>query len=113
MRDKYKIYQETVFFTRWSRKGYAVMASLGSYIQISRLSVDICKQTMLKLIGFLFLAFSQLSLDSTEEDEECLLAEIVAESELVFYSSLDSDNFDIVYNYIIDIKAYVLPCGRM
>lgn len=38
-----------VYFSRWSRKSYAIFSSLGKEVKISRLSIDICAKSLLKL----------------------------------------------------------------
>ena len=43
---KNKIPVTLVVFYRWSRKGYAVFASLGKVIKIAPQKVDICKQLL-------------------------------------------------------------------
>lgn len=40
--------QNSMRFTRWSRKGYAIFAGLGKHIIIGVLSVGICMMAMLK-----------------------------------------------------------------
>ncbi len=37
-----------LIFSRWSRKGYAVFASLGKVVKIGRIAVDICRVAILK-----------------------------------------------------------------
>lgn len=98
MKENYKRSQKTVFFTQWSRKSYAVMASLGSYIQISRLSVDICKQATLKLGGFLLLNLVELITDDYDIENDDLLEEILCESEFTIEGVSLRDNFYLVNN---------------
>lgn len=38
---------KTVFFSRWSRKGYALFAAMGKQIRISRLAIHMCKSVLL------------------------------------------------------------------
>lgn len=38
-----------LYFSRWSRKSYAIFISLGREVKISRLSVDMCGKSLLKL----------------------------------------------------------------
>jgi hypothetical protein len=48
-----KSYSKTkIYFSRWSRKSYAIFTSLGKDVKISRLSVDMCGKSLLKLNKF-------------------------------------------------------------
>ena len=40
--------RQTLNFSRWIRKNYAVFSSLGKVVKICRLSVDICENALLK-----------------------------------------------------------------
>lgn len=63
-----------IHFHQWSRKAYAVFASLGINVKICRLSVGMCEQALLKLdnlIGFSDALFSYN--EEKEESEEALL----------------------------------------
>ncbi len=39
---------DVIVFSRWSRKSYAIFASLKKVVCIARLSIDICKSSLLK-----------------------------------------------------------------
>lgn len=41
----------TLFFSGWSKKGYAIFAGLGREVRIARLSVHMYKNILLKAIG--------------------------------------------------------------
>jgi len=48
-----------IVFSRWSRKNYAIFSSLKKVVNIGRLSVDICRTSLLKcttIIRHIFLA---------------------------------------------------------
>ncbi len=53
----------TLTFSQWSRKGYAVFASLGKVVRIGRIAVDVCRVAMLK----------------TSAIKECIPALLIAE----------------------------------
>lgn len=40
--------KKRIIFSRWSRKNYAIFASLNRVVNIARLSVDICVTSLLK-----------------------------------------------------------------
>ena len=57
-------------FSRWTRKNYAIFASLHKAINIARLSVSICKYSFSKSQILLRLASRGLGIDTTENDFE-------------------------------------------
>lgn len=61
------ISSNVVFFSRWSRKNYAVFASLGKHVKIGVLKVDICQKALLK--GLVDIISISKNTKGTEEDE--------------------------------------------
>ena len=57
-----------IHFHQWSRKAYAVFASIGINVKICRLSVNMCEQALLKLDNII--GMSALFLAFNEEEEE-------------------------------------------
>ena len=43
-----QIKKDRIVFSQWSRKSYAVLASLKKVVNIARLSIDLCKSIQLK-----------------------------------------------------------------
>lgn len=63
--------QNTILvFSRWTRKSYAIFASLHKAINIARLSVNICKYSFSKNQSLLQLASQGLGIDTSENDLE-------------------------------------------
>lgn len=62
-----KIKQNYIHFFRWTRKKFAVMASLGKIISIGAVRIEICKQA-LKKSGLTFSALPVGNLISAEDD---------------------------------------------
>ncbi|MDW7693758.1 hypothetical protein R9C00_03290 [Flammeovirgaceae bacterium SG7u.111] len=62
---------QTLVFSRWSRKSYAVFASLGKSIKIGKLSVEICRQATKTLESFIsLLGLGEASWETGEEASE-------------------------------------------
>jgi len=49
MQESKSYSKSKLYFSRWSRKSYAVFISLGRDVKISRLSIDMCGKALLKL----------------------------------------------------------------
>ena len=43
MKNQYNIAKSALVFSKWTRKSYAIFASLGKLVTIAHLSIDICK----------------------------------------------------------------------
>lgn len=48
MQEKLRIGYNYIYFSRWSKKGYAVFASLGKEVKISRLALHMYGNVLLK-----------------------------------------------------------------
>jgi hypothetical protein len=53
MKYQYKITKNNIVFSKWTRKSYAVFASLSKLVNIARLSIDIFKSFIYKIRYFL------------------------------------------------------------
>lgn len=53
MQNKTSIKANKLVFSKWSRKSYAVFASLGRVVKIAQLKVDICNQAIKKNINII------------------------------------------------------------
>jgi hypothetical protein len=66
---KYKqVFSDVVVFSQWSRKSYAVFASLKKVVSIGHLSIDICKSSLLKSATLIRL-LNTFSADNSDTDE--------------------------------------------
>lgn len=76
MFDANAIYkQNSARFRRWSRKSYAIFASLHKAVTIGQLIVSICDKSLEKLRNRIFEAsFNDLFNNNNEEDENELLS---------------------------------------
>ncbi len=70
MKSQNKNSDTLLVFSRWTRKNYAIFASLHKSINIARLSVSICKYSFSKNQSLLRLANRGLGIDTTENDFE-------------------------------------------
>ena len=52
MQESKSYSKSQLYFSRWSRKSYAIFSSLSREVRISRLSVDMCGKALLKLNKF-------------------------------------------------------------
>ncbi len=62
MQNKILHKDNTIYFSKWSRKSYAIFSGLGKNIKISRLSVDVCLKSILKLNRFTVLSKDNIKL---------------------------------------------------
>ncbi len=70
MKSQNKKSNSILVFSRWTRKSYAIFASLHKAINIARLSVNICKYSFSKNQSLLQLASQGLGIDTSENDLE-------------------------------------------
>jgi len=68
MRYQYKISNNAVVFSKWTRKSYAIFASLNRVINIARLSIDICVASFGKIQAMLRLLNRGMGIDTDEND---------------------------------------------
>lgn len=68
MRYQYKISNNAVVFSKWTRKSYAIFASLNRVINIARLSIDICVASFGKIQAMLRLLNQGIGIDANESD---------------------------------------------
>ena len=66
MRKKNSITTSTYVFSKWSRKGYAIFASLKKIINIGRLTVDLCCIAQLKNENLI----SRLTVNNYQKENE-------------------------------------------
>ncbi|MBI9065828.1 MAG: hypothetical protein JEZ09_00970 [Salinivirgaceae bacterium] len=92
MQQKNYISKKSLTFSKWSRKGYAVFASLGKVVKIGQLNVEICKQAIKKntnlLIEFVLLEKDKLN-QKTDESIEFLLSEYLFQN-VISIKAIDS-----------------------
>jgi len=70
MKRKQYISAKKLVFSNWSRKGYALMASLKSEVHICHLSVDMCSKAILKSELFINELVQVLSASESEVEFE-------------------------------------------
>lgn len=65
---------DTVVFSKWSRKSYAVFASLKKVVRIACLSIDICQSSLMKVPAAVrllsMLGISDIENEDTDINEE-------------------------------------------
>lgn len=84
-----KIQKQNITFSKWSRKGFAVFASLGKVVKIAQLKVEICKQAIKKninLLDDLFILKKDNFIAQTNEIVEILLQDLFIENNLLIQS---------------------------
>ncbi len=59
---------DVIVFSQWSRKSYAVFASLNKVVHIARLSIDICQSSLLNIPAVIRL-LSLLGVSDIEDDD--------------------------------------------
>jgi hypothetical protein len=69
-------------FRRWSRKGWAVFASLGRLVTIGRLQGDVAQQSLVKL-QWPFISENESECPDCREEEEELTDSLLQEIELM------------------------------
>lgn len=90
---------DVIVFSRWSRKSYAIFASLKKVVCIARLSIDICISSLLKNPTAIYL----LNLISAEENERDKNESDEYVGDLMFLSTLmplianDNENYQEKY----------------
>lgn len=87
----------TIYFSRWSRKSYAIFSGLGKYIKISRLSVDICGKAVLKLNKHAILMLKKL--DSS-----------IYEIQAILLNDIDVDLSEDNHFLEMQIRKETIPC---
>lgn len=78
MRKQHLKYYKTITFSRWSRKKYAVLASLGKQIKIGNVRLEICELALQKSDKSDFnnvMDSSKVSEDDYPDDTENLITE--------------------------------------
>lgn len=82
MKQKRLKYQKLITFSRWSRKKYAVLVSLGKQIKIGNVRFEICDLALLKSDKLQFQVFSgtaERSEDKFSDDEiDSYLLELIS-----------------------------------
>lgn len=58
-----------IYFSRWSRKGYAVFAALGKEVAVATVPINVCEQALLKS------AKKGVVVQETDYTKECVLRE--------------------------------------
>lgn len=67
MEKRYFISQKSFVFSKWSRKKYAIFASLGKLIKIGSLSTKYCEKALLKSI--IILNINEFQIEKCEEED--------------------------------------------
>ncbi|TKG96606.1 hypothetical protein EYV94_04985 [Puteibacter caeruleilacunae] len=113
MKQVAQISSKKVHFAKWSRKGWAVFASLGKLITIGHLRVPVCNQSVLKTETTI-VEVNHASGYSVEEEmaESDLLDDLIGVILAPFLTLLttindESSSFWIIQNYISKIKYSV------
>lgn len=97
MEIKHTLQRTKVFFSKWSRKAYAIFASLGKDIKICRISVMMCKTSILKLKNFAIYIFGdQLISENYSQDD--FFDDISIEILEQVYTSLKVSNKKVAYS---------------
>lgn len=101
-----QIRKEIIVFSQWSRKSYAVFASLKRVVNIAHLSIDLCKSALLKSSSVIqFIILTRLyengiaDLDSYESIENLIpvtdnLSVIFSSTDI--YHQLRNNNYAII-----------------
>jgi len=69
MNQQQHIQRNSLIFARWSRKNFAIFASLGKVVKITRLTVEICDASLRKSVNLLPLFLHDLKLIEDQNDE--------------------------------------------
>ncbi len=72
MQEIKKAYNKPIIFSKWSGKKYAIFASLHRVVNIARISIDICKASLLKsnTLNSLINLFEKDNLEEEDTDWE-------------------------------------------
>lgn len=101
MRSSRHISNKVLTFSQWSRKNYAIFASLGKVVKIAHLSVDLCVSSILKSqpgIGSALLRFF-LAPEKEDEEDSAIVQEML-QMELLPLAIFNSDNYQTYHKII-------------
>ena len=112
MRKKNPITTSAYVFLKWSRKGYAIFASLKKIINIGRLTVDLCCTAQLKnqnLINLLTVdEFEERNEEQTDNEEKVGIVELLLQNYI-----LNTNSFYFAEkgktNSFISEQTHILP----
>jgi hypothetical protein len=90
-----------IVFFQWSRKNYAIFASLQKVVNIAQLSVDICKTSLLK--SNTLISLFNLSADDNIKEKDTLLEEIIDNQQFLQLLPIVAINSDITPKQEINI----------
>jgi len=99
-----QVQTDIIIFSQWSRKSYAVFASLKKTVRIACLSIDICQSALLKVPAVIclltLLGISDIENDETDISEQLddLLLSLVVIPTLSHNKDIYSQNKLINYN---------------
>ncbi len=114
MNQRNYISSEQLVFSKWSRKNYAIFASLGKQVKIGVLKAGICQQTLLKgLVDII--TISKNTEDSEDDESEVNIADqsmlqlsffvILALSVFNLNSVISSQENSLFKNFIRHIQS--------
>jgi len=89
-----------IHFKKWSGKAFAIFASLGKDIKICRISVRMCKTSILKLKNFSIYVFGELLLSIEEylgDIDNDIFAENMEEMSLCVNAINKNDSYYLKY----------------
>ncbi len=93
MQEIKNAYNKPIIFSKWSGKKYAIFASLHRVVNIARISIDICKASLLKsnTLNSLINLFEKDNLEEEDTDWEELQDSLLLK-QLIPSIALDSAN---------------------
>ena len=91
-----KISNKLAVFSKWSRKNYAIFASLTKVVKIARLSIDICDLSLKKALSTVFLNKQEVN-DESEYDDAFEIETSIQES-LVFLVFQPTSTLEISFD---------------
>ncbi len=80
MKFNKKISLKSLVFSKWSRKNYAIFASLKKVVKIARLSVDICASSLKKNASSIIVILNNIAEEIKPEEDELELELLTIES---------------------------------
>ena len=106
MQKSSNIKPKQVIFSKWSRMGFAVFASLGKVVKIAHLKVEICNQAIqknLNLLSDFFENAHEKIIQEFDESIELLLAQwfdglMIVQNEKEISNKVN--NINIAYNQV-------------
>ncbi len=97
VKSNIKISQKSLVFSKWSRKNYAIFASLKRVVKIARLSVDICSSSLKKNASSILVILNNIVEEIKPEEDELEFEPLTIESsafQAVIQCNLNTESSD-------------------